>query len=76
MSDSRANIKVSREFYEHHNPRREDLGLTWEEYIDGQAPDVPEADVDTEAVARAVSRELDYDHLAGMVAGKVVEDLR
>lgn len=39
MSD-RANIKVSREFYEEHNRKRTNLGLTWEEYIDGQSPDI------------------------------------
>lgn len=39
MAD-RANIKVSREFYEKHNERREEMGRTWEEYIDGQAPEL------------------------------------
>ena len=39
MADTRANIKVGREFYERHNARREELGVTWEEYIDSQAPD-------------------------------------
>ena len=44
MSD-RANIKVGREFYENHNERRKDLGLTWEEYIESQAPETPSVDL-------------------------------
>jgi len=39
MSD-RANIKVSREFYENHNERRKELGLSWEGYIDSQSPNI------------------------------------
>jgi hypothetical protein len=35
MARDRANIKVSREFYEEHNERRQELGLTWEEYTLG-----------------------------------------
>jgi len=40
VSDNRANIKVSRDFYNEHNPKREELGLTWEEYIEGQSPEL------------------------------------
>jgi hypothetical protein len=40
MTRNRANIKVSREFYEEHNERRQELGLTWEEYIGGESPEI------------------------------------
>ena len=56
MSDNRANIKVSQEFYEEHKDRKETLGLTWEEYIDGQAPELPAADVDYAEIERRVER--------------------
>ena len=39
MTDDRANIKVSRDFYQRHKQRCDDLGLTWEEYIEGNAPE-------------------------------------
>jgi hypothetical protein len=32
-------IKLPREDYERHNERRKDLGVTWAEYINGEAPD-------------------------------------
>ena len=38
---NRANIKVGRKFYEKHNQRRKELGLSWEGYIDSQAPNTP-----------------------------------
>jgi len=44
MSD-RANIKVGREFYENHNERRKELGLSWEGYIDSQAPNTPTVEI-------------------------------
>jgi hypothetical protein len=42
MTD-RANIKLDREEFEKHNERREEMGLSWAEYIDGEAPDPPDA---------------------------------
>lgn len=42
MSDDRANIKVSREFYEEHSRKRTNLGLTWEEYIEAESLDIEE----------------------------------
>ncbi len=36
-------IKIPQDDYERHNDRRRDLGLTWAEYIDGQAPETPTA---------------------------------
>jgi len=35
-------IKIPQPAYEHHNERRQDLGLTWEQYINGQEPDAPD----------------------------------
>lgn len=37
MSD-KFTIKIPRDDGERHNERRKDLGLTWAEYIDGEAP--------------------------------------
>jgi len=39
---TRANIKLPEEDFERHNERRKELGQTWAEYLDGQAPDVEE----------------------------------
>lgn len=33
------NIRIPREDFERHNQRREDMGLTWAEYMEGQAPE-------------------------------------
>lgn len=33
-------IKIPREEYEQHNERREAMGVTWAEYIDGEASEV------------------------------------
>jgi len=38
-------IKIPQPAYEHHNERRQDLGLTWEQYINGQEPDAPAPDM-------------------------------
>jgi len=44
-------IKLPRMDYERHNQARKDLNMTWAEYIDGQAPEVPNgAEVDVEAI--------------------------
>jgi len=37
-------IKIPQSAYEHHNERRQDLGLTWEQYINGQEPNAPDMD--------------------------------
>ena len=47
---SRANIKLPREDYERHKTRKDELGMTWSEYLDAQAPDL-------EAIVRRVVRE-------------------
>jgi len=35
---TRKNIKLPADEYDKHNERRKEMGLTWPEYIDGQAP--------------------------------------
>lgn len=35
-------IKIPADAYQRHNERRQELKLTWEQYIDGQAPNQPE----------------------------------
>jgi len=37
---SRKTLKLSEDDYERHNEARKEMGLTWAEYIDGQAPDL------------------------------------
>lgn len=49
MSD-RANIKLPRETYERHNERRQELGMTWAEYLDADTAEL-------EATVRRVVRE-------------------
>lgn len=51
-------IKVPREDFEEHNPRRKDMGLTWAEYLDGQAPD---PGIDTDELTMSIVAELDAD---------------
>jgi hypothetical protein len=65
-------IKLPRDEYERHNNRRQDLGLTWAEYIDGTAPqhDVPDAD----ELAAAIVAAMDTEAL-GMDAEGLVRDL-
>jgi len=47
---SRKTIKLPEDEYERHNEQRKEMGLSWAEYIDGQAPDV-------EATIREVIRD-------------------
>lgn len=49
---SRKTLKLPEEDYERHNEKRKELGLTWAEYIDGQAPEIEET------VRRAIREEL------------------
>ena len=42
-------IKIPEPAYDYHNERRQEMGVTWEQYINGNAPDRPEA-ADTQAV--------------------------
>ena len=34
-------IKIPQDAYERHNKQRKELRLTWAEYIDGEAPNIP-----------------------------------
>jgi len=45
-------IKIPREKYEHHNERRQELGLTWSEYIEQES--VETNSVDTEEIRKTV----------------------
>lgn len=36
----RKTIKLPEEAYERHNECRQEMGLTWAEYIDGEAPEL------------------------------------
>jgi hypothetical protein len=54
---SRGTIKLPEEQYQKHNERRKELGLSWAEYIDGQAPDL--ADEIRPVVKDAVREALD-----------------
>jgi hypothetical protein len=55
-------IKIPRAEYERHNQRRQDMGLTWAEYIDGEAPELASGGMDyDDAVAacrQAIREEL------------------
>lgn len=55
MSD-RATIQIPRGTFERHNTRRKELGLTWSEYIDQEAPSDP---VDYDEVERRVEKVLE-----------------
>ena len=68
-------IKLPREAYETHNERRQEMGLTWEDYINGQAPEVSNGSEDIikkldriEAAAKEATN-------AAQSADKQLEDL-
>lgn len=48
-------IEFPGEDYERHNDRRQEMGLTWAEYIDGQAPEIENT------LRRVIREELDND---------------
>lgn len=52
MPDDKGTIRIPRPAFEHHNERRKELGQTWEQYIDGQAPE--ESSEDLSALASAL----------------------
>lgn len=39
---SRKTLKLPEDDYDRHNEQRKKMGLSWPEYIDGQAPDLEE----------------------------------
>lgn len=49
---ARGTIKLPEEKYEKHNERRQKLGLTWAEYIDGESPELEDT------IRRVVREEL------------------
>lgn len=46
MTNDKGTIKIPREDFERHNANRKDLGLSWGDYIDGQAPEIVDALMD------------------------------
>jgi len=52
-------IKIPKDEKEKHNERRQDLGLTWAEYIDGNAPDAADPDVDYAEIERRCGRSVE-----------------
>lgn len=58
----RGTIKLPEDEYERHNERRQALGLTWAEYIEGNAPDVQERQAEAlETIAGMMMMRFDYD---------------
>ena len=56
-------IKIPRDKYERHNERRKDFGVTWAEYVDGQAPTAPAVDYgEVESRCKAAVRSVLEDH--------------
>lgn len=51
----RKNIKLPADEYDRHNERRQKMGLTWAEYIDGQEPELSGGV--SEPVVREIVRE-------------------
>lgn len=37
---ARKTVKLPEDEYKRHNKKRQEMGLTWSEYIDGQAPEL------------------------------------
>lgn len=69
----RTSIVLPREVVERHNDRRKDLDLTWEEYLDGQAPDadvLTADDVLSEEDIRHIVREEVREALAEVVEAR------
>lgn len=52
-------IKIPEPAYEYHNERRQELGLTWEKYINGEEP---AGGVDETELAAAIVDDLRADH--------------
>lgn len=69
MTDYKA-IKIPAEDFERHKKRKEELGLSWSEYVDGQAPELG-ADVDEREIAKMVTTDLE-----GRLPRKIAEELR
>lgn len=86
MTDERKNLKVSQEWYNEHKPKKDALGLSWEDYAAGNASELFDeladeigvrldgnGDVSEEDLARAVAACIDYDRLADLTADKTTK---
>lgn len=49
-------IKLPREAYERHNDRRQEMGLTWQEYVDGEAPEAAEVSLSDGDIQEIINR--------------------
>jgi hypothetical protein len=63
-------IKLPRDEYEEHNERRKDMGLTWSEYINNEAPVGSDLETDLTPVLNRL------DDLENTLPRKVKEELR
>jgi len=59
----RKTLKLPEEKYDRHNEQRKEMGLSWPEYIDGQAPDLEETlrEVIRDEMSRAECGVIDCD---------------
>lgn len=55
---SRKTLKLPEDEYDRHNERRKELGLSWAEYINGQAP---EYTVDYDRIQQIVHNEVERE---------------
>lgn len=85
MTDDRVNLKITRDVHAQHSERREELGLTWSEYLrrcefsDGRTNENDgdrTGGVDTDALAASVAEQIDYAYLADAIAEQVTASLR
>lgn len=63
-------IKLPRKEYEQHNDRRKEMGLTWSEYVNGEAPTNNGSKADLTPVLNRL------DDLENTLPRKVKEELR
>jgi len=70
-------IKIPHDEYERHNEQRQDMDLTWAEYIDGQAPEVPNGgEVDPDDLAERLDGIMNkLEQLEGAQADTVSKSL-
>lgn len=56
MTQEYGTIKIPEPAYDHHNEQRKELGMTWEQYINAEAPEP--VGIDEGLLADAVASEL------------------
>ena len=54
----RKTVKLDEETFEKHNPRRKSLGMTWNEYVDEEAPELA-SEVDYDRVRKIFREEIE-----------------